>query len=657
MMMKREGEKEEEKVVVVEEEKEEEEELKGGKEEEEEVRKETISRQPSKFSTLASTNSLRKYVPVYLNWKDIRYSVTVTIPGRYPWSAQTQFQKPILHGVSGFLRPGEFCAVLGPSGSGKTSLLNVLSTLVTKDKYEGMVLFNGMEHNSSTYDSKRMSGFVQQMEVQLSYLTVEESLMYTARLKLPSGTDHRAVVEAVMEELGILHCRNTRIGDGIRIFGCSGGERKRVSIANELIINPSILFLDEPTTGLDSSISFNLVKTLISLAREGRTIMCTIHQPSSQIFYLFERLLLLADGKVCYHGHAKDLVSYFSSIGFDCPNHFNPADFILFLANEPEKAKILAERFAEVGKDKDIRSVAELHRAYSIHQPPKFVYPTSWAEQVAVLTQRSTKQHFHVVMTWTSFFQFFGIGFAAGAVWFQIDRTEERVFERSAVLFFILTLLAFMSAAPVIVLFPIERMLLQRERFGGAYRLSAYYCSKIFSQSWLSLFFPMMFSFILYWMSGLRVAADAFFVFFFILMLTGITGQAFGVMVVTAIMNIGKALAIAITIMIGMLLFGGFFAQTIPIGVRWFGNLSFMRWAYLALLYNEFSGDSRYTCADPSQFITCPNATISNYQVLESLNVHSVDITQGEAVVILAGMCVFYYFVGYLNLRYGFYKV
>ena len=163
--------------------------------------------------------------------------------------------------------------------------------------------------------------FVQQDDVMLANLTVYETLRYAALLRVPK-TKYKAkmkLVNSIIGELGLEGCRNTKVGKAGVSKGISGGERKRLAIGVELLSRPSILFLDEPTTGLDASAALHVMETIQKVALKGRTVVLTLHQPRSNIYMLFNRLILLAKGHMVYFGDAQQAPNYFQELGYSMP--------------------------------------------------------------------------------------------------------------------------------------------------------------------------------------------------------------------------------------------------------------------------------------------------------------------------------------------------
>ncbi|KAJ4845333.1 ABC transporter G member 25 [Turnera subulata] len=241
-------------------------------------------------------------------------------------------ERTILSGITGMASPGEILAVLGPSGSGKSTFLNALAGRLQGQGFTGTILANNKRPGKQIM---RRTGFVTQDDILYPHLTVRETLIFCSLLRLPkslSKNEKTMVAESVISELGLTKCENTIIGNSF-IRGVSGGERKRVSIAHEMLINPSLLILDEPTSGLDSTAAHRLVLTLNSLAQKGKTIVTSMHQPSSRLYQMFDSVLVLSEGRCLYYGKGSEAMGYFESVGYSPSFPMNPADFFLDLAN------------------------------------------------------------------------------------------------------------------------------------------------------------------------------------------------------------------------------------------------------------------------------------------------------------------------------------
>lgn len=233
----------------------------------------------------------------------------------------------ILKDINGEFRGSELTAIVGPSGSGKSTLLNILSGFITSD-IRGSIKVNDKPRDLNSF--RKRSTYIMQEQNLHSLLTLRETMNFSMKLKTGRAMNQQTrdkKIALILENLGLELHADTYVGN------LSGGQQKRLSIALELVDDPLILFLDEPTTGLDSSSSTQCIQLLQKLAQDGKTIVCTIHTPSALLLKKFNHLYALADGNCIYQGSSSNIVPFLQELDLVCPETFNPADFLLEIAN------------------------------------------------------------------------------------------------------------------------------------------------------------------------------------------------------------------------------------------------------------------------------------------------------------------------------------
>ncbi|KAL8510331.1 hypothetical protein ACS0TY_017223 [Phlomoides rotata] len=586
-------------------------------------------------------------LPVTLKFEDIVYKIKLSQGGCLKRTTKSE-EKVILNEISGTVLPGEMLAMLGPSGSGKTTLLTALGGRLG-GHLSGSILYNGKPYSNSM---KRITGFVTQDDVLYPHLTVTETLVYTALLRLPrtlTKYEKTQYAEAVITQLGLAKCRDSIIG-GDSLRGVSGGERKRVSIGQEMLINPSLLFLDEPTSGLDSTTAQTIVSTLWDLANGGRTIVMTIHQPSSRLFYMFHKILLLTDGNPVYFGKGSSVMEYFSSIGFAPSLAMNPSDFLLDLANgvvtgdaeeDPTTIKRTLVSSYKTHLSESVKNELATDSQLNIPlESKKFKgWSNTWWVQFSVLLRRGIKERKHEIFSSIKISQVLIVAILTGLLWWQSDVNHLQ--DQIGLLFFTCGFWGFFPVFEAIFLFPRERLVLAKERSSGMYRLSSYFFALTLGELPMDFVLPTIFFTIMYWMGGLRATPVAYFSGLFIILFNVICSQGIGLAIGASVMDQRKANTLAAVVMLTFTTVTGFFVQHIPKYISWIKYLSVTQYIYKLLLVSQYNVDGETYRCEPDK--TC---LVKDFPALKSAGFHGI----GVSVLALITMMVGYRVIAYIAL-------
>uniref|UniRef100_A0A3P9LD78 Broad substrate specificity ATP-binding cassette transporter ABCG2 n=1 Tax=Oryzias latipes TaxID=8090 RepID=A0A3P9LD78_ORYLA len=586
----------------------------------------------------------------------------------------------ILMDLNGIMRPG-LNAILGPTGSGKSSFLDILAARKDPIGLSGEVLIDGAPQPPNF---KCLSGYVVQEDIVMGTLTVRENLRFSAALRLPGSVSQREKevrVNHLLKELGLTKVADSKVGTQMT-RGISGGERKRTSIGMELIIDPAVLFLDEPTTGLDASTANSVLLLLKRMASHGRTIIMSIHQPRYSIYRLFDSLTLLVSGKMVYHGPAPNALDYFANIGYSCEPHNNPADFFLDVINgdftattstkENEdsnwdsysarrniKEHLVAEyRSSSYCSDTraELKRISQNKECNSQTKSRIITYNSSFAQQLRWVLQRTFQNlmlnpQTSVAQLTVNIF----LALIVGAIFFGVKNDQSGIQNRMGALFFITTNQCF-STVSAAELFISERKLFVHEYISGYYRVSVYFLSKILSDITMRTVTSLIFSLIVYFMIGLKSTVAAFLIFTLTVTLVAYTATAM-TMAISADQSVVALANILMTItFVFMMIFSGLLVNlpSIMDWLAWLKYFSIPRYGLAALKINEFVGlkfceEHIIQLANSSPCFDC---RCTGEQYLDYLGIEYSSWGLWENHVALTVMMVIFLIVAYLKLRF-----
>ncbi|XP_014825869.1 PREDICTED: ATP-binding cassette sub-family G member 2-like [Poecilia mexicana] len=522
-------------------------------------------------------------------------------------------EKQILKDVSGIMRPG-MNAIMGATGSGKTSLLDVIAG--RKDPAglrQGTVQVNG---KPVTSELRLSSAYVVQDDIVMGTLSVRENLLFSANLRLNpkyySSADKQERVNSILQDLGLVDCADTKIGTEF-LRGVSGGERKRCSIGMELITSPSLLFLDEPTTGLDSNTANCIIGLLHKLSRRGKTVIFSIHQPRYSIFKQFDHLTLMHKGEIVYAGSTDHALEYFTDIGYQIEPFNNPADFFMDITNgeatsrkQPQKEEgksWLAMEYRESGLYQNVmqeldqvnQSIVDMDN----RKEEAANYNTSFLYQMRVVCGRTVLNLLRNPQT--SYAQlvlniFFAI--LVGLIYFQMPLTlPEGLQNRSGAFFFLIINMVFGNLSAV-ELFINERAIFIHENSSGYYRTSVYFLSKIFADLIPNRIIPILvFSAIAYYMMALKPDFVAFLCFSLTLSLVSLAGVSLAFLVSASVSTFAMANILIALPFVFMMVFGGFLVNlnSMLSWLSWLKWISIFNYGLNAVYINEMKGQIFYS--------------------------------------------------------------
>lgn len=535
-----------------------------------------------------------------------------------PWwdlpSCRKRWTRQILNDVSIHVESGQILGILGNSGSGKTTLLDAISGRIgNSGTLLGEVFINGRKLKREEYQD--CFSYVLQSDNLLSYLTVEETLTYTAQLALRQHSDEaiKKKVSAVMAELSLTHVAHSVIGG--RIFvGISGGERRRVSIASQLLQDPKVILLDEPTTGLDSMTANQIVVLLAELARRDRIVIVTIHQPRSELFRVFTRIAIMSRGELVFCGQPEEMVNFFSQCGYECPEYCNPfdiyVDFTSVDTRSSEREAATFNRMNEITSSYQKSNIylsmlakieQSLQQAVKLPIPFKSKESPSVAAKIEVLLRRTlrnlSRNRMGVLMRLSQNL-IYGLFVAFFVMRLDLDVSKGAIQDRIGIIYQSIAASPYTGMLNAVGLFPALRAIGDQESQDGLYSKWQMFLAYVFHILPFSILSVCIFTSFLYWTIGMNPDTLRFACYTAVVLVPHIVGELLTVALLGVVQDPNMVnTGVALLNIAGILVGSGFLRSTqqMPQLFQWLSYLTFQKYSCELLIVTEFYGLS-FSC-------------------------------------------------------------
>mmetsp|Transcript_19787 Transcript_19787/g.32819 ORF Transcript_19787/g.32819 Transcript_19787/m.32819 type:complete len:673 (+) Transcript_19787:128-2146(+) len=508
--------------------------------------------------------------------------------------------------VHGMAKPGRLLAIMGPSGSGKTTLLDALAGKVkhsSKLTLEGRRMLNGQLVSG---ESQLPAAYIEQESNFFPHMTARETLAFRVELKLGSTlskSERDKMVHDLLQQLNLSGSADTIVGNNKKIRGLSGGERKRLSIACDMISSPSVIFLDEPTSGLDSFQAQQVVDTLRELADSGKTVIAVIHQPSQGCFAQFDDLLLISGGKQMYFGEVKEVRSYLTGLGYPAAKETGTAEHVLDCISKintgghdtkAEEASVermhdLATRAAENPKIESMPDHAACKRFASVARGgPK----ANILRQFKLLLSRSLRETMRgKAAIIIKVVQQLSLGLIYGGI-YKLGNNQASIQDRIGLLSLIAIGATNMGMAGTIRAFPKEKSIITGEIGSKLYKTLPYFLAKAIAEIPLIGVLSGIFSGIVYNLTGLQGTRRKFLNFLGLVSMHTVASEAVGLLIGSIASSSDVALALFPPVVVLNIIFDGknISEENTPRLLRWVPKIGLIRWGFEGLAINEFQG-------------------------------------------------------------------
>ncbi|XP_078170470.1 ABC transporter G family member 45-like isoform X2 [Carex rostrata] len=544
------------------------------------------------------------FQPLTLVFKHISYFVNM--PKEMEKYGVNEKRLQLLHDVSGAFQPGVLTALMGVTGAGKTTLLDVLAGRKTGGYIEGTISIEGFQKNQQTFS--KISGYCEQTDIHSPFVTVYESLQYCALLRLPSNVkpqERYMIIEEVMLLVELSNLRNAMVGVPGQ-NGLSTEQRKRLTIAVELISSPSIIFMDEPTTGLDARAAAIVMRAIRKTVDTGRTVVCTIHQPSIEIFEAFDELMLMKKGgQLLYSGSlgpfSSNMIQYFESIP-GVPKIIedqNPAAWMLNVSSQTMEYMINVD-YAEIFQNSSLYKsnkalIEELDQPKpgnrDLHFPKRYWQGFS-SQCLACLWKNNCTYWKNPDHNVARFVNTFAMALLLGTVFWQIGSditSEQDVFNILGIAYGSALFLGFANANMMQPVIAMERAVFYRERSAGMYSSVPYAIAQMAIEVPYMMVQVFIFCTIIYSMVGFQFTVVKFLWFILFITLSFMYYTLYGMMCVALTPNIEIAGGVAFLVFVLWNVFSGFIIsiKMIPPWWRWLYWADPAAWTVYGLMFSQ----------------------------------------------------------------------
>lgn len=513
--------------------------------------------------------------------------------------------KILLDDVSGCVKSGTVMALMGPSGSGKTTLLSVLAQRIqslSKFKISGSSDYGGETVTAALL--RQLSRFVEQEDHLIGSLTVRETVVFSARMATKESNQyHREISDSTIELLGLSKQSNTKVGTPLQ-KGLSGGQKRRLSVAAQVVTKPKILFLDEPTSGLDSKASFEVVQILKKFAQlENVVVIASIHQPSTLTFDLFDSVTFLSEGKVVYCGPRSEVEEYFDKVNYPIPLHYNPAEYILDLINTDFET-------ANVDKHEILASLVDYQRANmkecsllalfkeETEVPEDFLPNKSGLNKTWILIQRAfIKARRDYLAYYVRIVMYLGLAILMGTVWLRLGYSQKNIQPFINAIFFSGAFMSFMSVA-YIPAYLEDYFAYSKERSNGLYGPMSFVLANFVIGMPFLFLIVMLFSVVTYFMCNFTHSGKGFFMYVMYLFLNLLAAESLTILISTVFPIFVVALALTAFANGLWMSVGGFLVSTNVLNKFWYYTfywIDYQRYAFQGMMFNQF-GNSVFDC-------------------------------------------------------------